>query len=219
MIRVRKRETAPEGLKTFGYTSDDVRRTLFADQRGKCYLCERETGTDGVTEHLRSQSRHPELVNDWNNLLLSCSYCNGKKLNSFDGILNPLKHDVECDVVQSFDSSSGRFVFCATNPLNEAASLTAELLGRLFNGTHPRMPTLREELFRKEFIAAYNVFTDKVNCWLMNRDAASQAAVQAELSPEAEYLGFKFWIVISSPELKNHFGCLLTWNRSDFKVP
>lgn len=213
MIRVRKRAKPPKELETIGYSSDSVKRVLFEDQKGKCYLCERETGPDIATEHLRSQSRHPELVNDWNNLFLSCSYCNSKKLNSFDDILDPSTNDVECEIFHFFDSSSGQFVFHATNPQNASASLTAILLGRLFNGTHPRMPTLREEVFRKEFIAAYTVFLRKINCWLTNRDAASSAAVQAELSSEAEYLGFKFWIINSSSELKDCFGCLLNWNR------
>ena len=61
MIRVAKSITVPESLtsrKT--YDGEDVKKQLFADQHGKCYLCERKVTTDFQIEHLNSQENYPE---------------------------------------------------------------------------------------------------------------------------------------------------------------
>ena len=213
MIHVRKGD-APKALASAGYSADVVKRQLLADQDAKCYLCEREVGTDYEVEHLQSQQGHPELTNVWANLFLSCSYCNGRKSNDFDGILDPAKVNVEKLVVQRYDAKSETFVFAPVSPENTSAALTAKLLSRLFNGLRPRMPNLKEERFRAEFRQAYNLFMTRVNDYLENPTVEAELALQAELKVTAEYLGFKYWLIMEDAALRNVFEPLMMWNRA-----
>lgn len=212
MIRVRK-EDEPEDLASAGYSADSVKRQLLADQDSKCYLCERELVTDYEVEHRQSQQGHPELTNVWSNLFLSCSYCNGRKSNDFDGILDPANVNVELLIAQRYDAKCETFIFEPVSPENASAALTAKLLGRLFNGLRPRMLNLKEERFRAEFTQAYNLFMTRINDYLENPTVETKSALQAELKVTAEYLGFKYWLIMDDPALRMVFAPLMTWNR------
>lgn len=212
MIRVRK-GGAPKALASAGYSADAVKRQLLADQDAKCYLCEREVGTDYEVEHRQSQQGHPELKNVWENLFLSCGYCNGRKSNDFDGILDPAKVNVEKLVVQRYDAKSETFVFAPVSPEDTSAALTARLLGRLFNGLRPRMPNLKEERFRAEFRQAYNLFMTRVNDYLENPTAEAKSKLLSEVEVTAEYLGFKYWLIMDDPTLRTIFEPSMKWNR------
>lgn len=212
MIRVRK-GSEPAALATFGYSADAVKEQLIADQDSKCYLCEREVGTDYEVEHLKSQHKHVELTNDWKNLFLACSYCNGRKSDSFDEILNPAKANVEQLVVQKYDAKNETFVFKPVSGGDVAAAKTAELLGRLFNGLRPKMPTLKEERFRAEFKQAYNLFVSRINAYLENPTETARLCILSELAGKAEYLGFKYWLIMSVPRLRETFESAMKWNR------
>jgi len=61
MIRVRKREVAPEELVTKGYMDDAVKRVILEDQNDKCYVCERKVTTDYQVEHLSSQKAYAPM--------------------------------------------------------------------------------------------------------------------------------------------------------------
>lgn len=92
MIRIRKSQGIPQSLATTkAYDGEDVKRQLLLDQDSKCYLCERLLGTDFEIEHFAG--REGNLINDWNNLLLSCGYCNRKKFNGV-GTMRKAKEDV-----------------------------------------------------------------------------------------------------------------------------
>ena len=101
MIRVTKAEQAPDDLEKKGYKSDDVNRLLLSDQNDKCYICERKLTTDYEVEHLHSQKNNPLMKDDWNNLFIACKYCNDKKGDRFDNILNPCKNNIE-DIIRRF---------------------------------------------------------------------------------------------------------------------
>ncbi len=82
MIRVHKSENVPESLsRTKAYDGEDVKIQLYADQLDKCYICERVRDTDTHIEHCVSRNGNAGLAQEWDNLFLSCSYCNLKKLN------------------------------------------------------------------------------------------------------------------------------------------
>jgi uncharacterized protein (TIGR02646 family) len=54
----------------------EIRNALLTVQGQRCAYCERRTGfqhDDGHVEHFRSQSGHPHLETDWNNLFWSCN--------------------------------------------------------------------------------------------------------------------------------------------------
>ena len=218
MIRVRK-GPEPEELAVSGYSADAVKAQLIADQDGKCYLCEREVGTDYEVEHLKSQRNHEKLTNVWTNLFLACSYCNGRKSDGFDEILDPAKANVEQLVIQRYDAKSETFQFETLSKDDVAAALTVQLLGRLFNGLRPKMPTLKEERFRAEFRQAYNLFVSRINAYLENQTEAARTCVLSELAVKAEYLGFKYWLIMSDPHLRKTFEPAMKWNRQNMALP
>lgn len=104
MIEI-KRESCPKILynsPTEGklYNKPAVVKKLWDMQHGKCCYCESEIPKDGhgkEVEHYYPQapSLYPHFRNDWNNLLLVCHSCNGKKSHKFplDENGNPLLID------------------------------------------------------------------------------------------------------------------------------
>ena len=214
MIHVRKGDE-PKALASAGYSADAVKRQLLEDQDAKCYLCEREVGTDYEVEHRQSRQGHPELTNVWSNLFLSCSYCNGRKSNDFDGILDPANVNVEKIITQRYDAKDETFVFAPVSLEDVSAALTAKLLSRLFNGLRPGMPNLKEERFRAEFTQAYNLFMTRINAYLENPTTETKSTLMSELKVTAEYLGFKYWLIMDVPALRTVFAPLMTWNRAE----
>ena len=104
MIKIKRRARPPvlEGATPTGehYKNPEVVRTLFDMQYEKCCYCEQkvpEQGHGRAVEHYRPKSKgqYPHLKNVWENLLLACSMCNGKKSNRFptDDQGNPLVID------------------------------------------------------------------------------------------------------------------------------
>lgn len=68
------------------YKKKTVVSALWEMQNHKCCYCEHEipeTGHLKTVDHFRPQSIFTSLINNWDNLLLSCSQCNGKKSNKF----------------------------------------------------------------------------------------------------------------------------------------
>ena len=104
MIEI-KRESCPKILYNFPtegklYNKPAVVKKLWDMQHGKCCYCESEIPKDGhgkEVEHYypQAQSLYPHFRNDWNNLLLVCHSCNGKKSHKFplDENGNPLLID------------------------------------------------------------------------------------------------------------------------------
>ena len=61
----------------------EIRNALLNLQKNRCAYCERRTGeerNDGHIEHFRTQTGHPGLTMDWNNMFWSCidEKCCGK---------------------------------------------------------------------------------------------------------------------------------------------
>ncbi|MDR0995525.1 MAG: HNH endonuclease [Tannerella sp.] len=127
MIRVRKTKQA------FAENNENINQQLLDDQYGKCCYCERLVDTDFQIEHLQSQHNHPELINDWDNLYLACSYCNSHKSDSFDNIMAPSKYNVEEIIKQEDDSKNSKVIFSSNNE-DEKVKQTIKLLSLLFNG-------------------------------------------------------------------------------------
>lgn len=80
------------------YKRPEVVTALFKMQHKKCCYCEQKVPEEGhsrAVEHFRPKARYPHLKNAWDNLLLACSKCNGKKWNHFpeDDQGNPLLID------------------------------------------------------------------------------------------------------------------------------
>lgn len=68
------------------YNAKPVVKTLWKMQHGKCAYCEAPIPEEGhlkAVEHFRPKALFKNKKNDWNNLLLACAQCNGKKSNRF----------------------------------------------------------------------------------------------------------------------------------------
>jgi uncharacterized protein (TIGR02646 family) len=212
MIRVRKSEEAPEALNR-GYNNDEVRKQLLDNQEDKCYLCERQCNTDYQVEHLKSQINHPELAHAWNNLFISCSYCNQKKLNNYDDMLSPHKENVE-EIIEH--SMAGGKVLFESHRNDEATTSTIRLLTVLFNGKSG-LRNLKEQRFFNELIEKLAPFNEAIDGYLYSNDAAEKekyrSFIEDRLSIRSEYLAFKYHIIQSNATLRTTFGNLTVWNK------
>jgi uncharacterized protein (TIGR02646 family) len=117
MIRILKFPEVPASIQKPDcnrYDGQDVQDKLVADQHGKCYLCENKPHHNFVIEHLKPKAEgyYPELKYKWENLFLSCQYCNGRKPNSFL-ILDPTKINVEEIIEQRME---GREMYFSNQP-------------------------------------------------------------------------------------------------------
>ena len=215
MIKVFKKTTPPESLSAQKkYDSEEVKQQLIADHQGKCYLCERVLTTDFQVEHLHSQEHFPEEKYDWHNLFLSCSYCNGKKSNLFDDILNPAQEPIESLITQELDYLNKKAVFKQVNtPASTEVQQTLSLLERIFNGTH-KMRKIKEERFFEDFLSKMNAFQKAINNFLMVDNDQTRLVLQEELTINREFLGFKYWIIQSNPKLFCEFAQDITWNKN-----
>lgn len=213
MIKVFKSPNAPNSLAHGkSYHGRDVQNRLFEDQHGKCYICERKVGTDFEIEHYKSQSNNPDLKYNWRNLLLTCSYCNVKKGDSFDNIVDPVSENVEDIIRQEYDYSEKKFVFYPVLVNETHLSTTIKLLNRIFNGTG-KIRTRREEEFRREVFCNLHHFHNRVNEYLSNPCKETSAMLREELSANSELLGLKYWIIKTNSVLESAFSRDMIWNK------
>jgi len=217
MIKVHKSINTPQSLQTkTKYDGEDVRRQLSLDQYKKCYLCERLLGTDYNIEHLKSQANNPSLKYDWNNLLMACSYCNNKKSNGYDDIINPILMDVELLIRQEvvYENNKPQFLFTYNrNDNNRSVSITLELLNKIYNGKNNNMRTHREEEFFNIIYSKYRLFCKKVQAYLQEPNAENINKICEDLKIESEILGLKYWIIASDERLLQTFEKYIRWNR------
>ena len=193
MIHVSKSENPPSEFASKGYMDDAVKEQLLKDQHNKCYLCERHLHTNYQVEHLKSKSKHPSLTNEWMNLFMACEYCNGKKLDDYDDILNPADTPIEQLISQRFDVKSEVFSFRAVGKIvdEEARAKTIRLLTVIFNGKNPKMPTLKEKRFQSDFRIVFNAFQKLVNDFLVMPDEKENLAkIKSEMNDDAEFFCF-----------------------------
>lgn len=205
MIRVKKSRRVPKSLQRGdAYSSSDVFKQLIADQYGKCYICEMQHPGHLQVDHFRSRSRYPELVNRWSNLLCSCGYCNRKKGSGFDGMLNPLRRDIDEEIEQSIDFKNDKAVFKAVRE-TKAHLVTVELLERVYNGTH-KLRRINEQMFYEHAMSKVNDFQQLIMCWLEAPEDSELResyanAIRSELLPQSELLAFKRQILRLNPKL------------------
>lgn len=213
MIRVRKNITAPKSLSTTKkYDGEDVLRQLEEDHYKKCYLCERHLTTDFEVEHLLSRENYSDLEQNWENLFWSCGYCNRKKSDKFDDILNPVNENIEEEIQQTINFNDKQVCFKPLKETNEH-NKTCLLLTRIHNGRTNKLRTKREENFFEEVLKSINNFERIVCEYLSNPTEGNSSIVKEELQIEKEYLGIKYWIIKSNPQLCEVFGNELVWNK------
>lgn len=212
MIRVRKREDAPEELATKGYKDDAVKRTILEDQDDKCYICERKVTTDYQVEHLTSQKNDQEGVNEWENLYIACNYCNDKKKDSFDSIRHPDTYNVEDVITHSVDMENERVVFKTLSDEPEVFQ-TIKLLERMFNGTNAPTRVLMETRFYNKFKQSYNNFQSVIHDYLSGKREEMRPVIETQIGQKSEYLAFKYAIIMENETLRRDFGEIVRWNK------
>lgn len=210
MIRISKSSDRPQTLDK-SYNTDEICSRLLADQNDKCYLCERCMDTDYEVEHFKSQANNTDLVQTWENLFAACSYCNGKKSNRFDHILNPTHYNMESLIHHSVDFIHQQVVLTSTDASVDASS-TIELLSLIFNG-RLKFRNLREQRFYNKFIQKLNFFSFAVDQYLSGKHDEFFPIIKEQLDIHSEYLGFKYAIIHSNKLLKQDFGSMTIWNK------
>ncbi len=211
MIKVEKSATIPESLLTTqAYDGQDVQRQLLCDQHRKCYICECSVEANYHIEHLNSQANRQ----DWNNLFLSCGYCNDKKLALYDNILDPVTNNIEDIIEQRLDTYSKEAEFRSENNSTEVKQ-TIKLLENIFNGKEhdPNFRSPHEEVFYDRVEMSINDFMRKVVDYRMNSSQTNENIVREELAIDKELLGFKYWIIRDEPALNAVFGGDIIWNK------
>lgn len=211
MIKVEKSATIPESLLTTqAYGGQDVQRQLLCDQHRKCYICECAVEANYHIEHLNSQANRQ----DWNNLFLSCGYCNDKKLALYDNILDPATNNIEDIIEQRLDTYSKEAEFRSENNSTEVKQ-TIKLLENIFNGKKhdPNFRSPHEEVFYDKVEMSINDFMRKVVNYRMNSSQTNEDIVREELAIGKELLGFKYWIIRDEPALNAVFGGDIIWNK------
>lgn len=212
MIKQTKTKQAPKSLQsTKNYDGEDVKKQLLKDQHGKCYLCERILTTDFEIEHLKSEHNFKELIQEWSNLFMSCGYCNRKKLDDYDDIINPLDVEVENSIKQELDFTNKKAIFTSMNT-DAATSKTIQLLNIIYNGTN-KCRKIKEERFIEHMISTVNDFSKLILNYLNDPSDDNKCAVTDDLSITKEALGFKYWIIKSNPLLFKTFSSNIVWNK------
>lgn len=213
MIRVFKSPSAPATLTTAkAYDGEDVKKQLLQDHYDKCYICERARDTDFEIEHHQSKKHYPELLQEWKNLFLSCCYCNKKKLQHYDNILNPLAVNIEEEIEQTIDYTNKKAVFIVSGNNTASHDETIKLLERVFNGTN-KLRKIKEERFFEYFVSVMNRFQVLAGRYLEAPTSQNEKAVRDELGIDKEFLGFKYWIIKSNVQLTKTFGDDIIWNK------
>ncbi|MCS3199289.1 HNH endonuclease [Candidatus Bacteroides intestinigallinarum] len=210
MIRICKNADKPQTLDK-GYNRDEVCKQLLMDQNDKCYLCERHLTTDYQVEHFKSQANNGDLKQTWENLFVACGYCNNKKSNKYDDILNPNHNDIETIIKHSNDFVNQKVIFNSDHATSEVLS-TIQLLNLLFNGKLPYR-NCREQRFYDEFIQKMNFFSYAVNEYMSGKKEDYYPVIKELLDIRSEYLGFKYAIIHSNDLLKHDFGDMTIWNK------
>ena len=213
MIQLQKTTIAPDSLTTKKrYDGEDVKALLAKDQYDKCYICERQRTTDFHIEHLHSQKNYPVERYNWENLFFVCSYCNGRKSDKFDDIVNPTKEAIEEKIVQKLNYRDNKADFI-TNDTSETIQQTIKLLNRIFNGKQSNLRDFNEKAFFRDFSARMSVFEQAVYDYLSAPTPETKEVIRELLSIEQEFLGFKFWIIKNNPTLFREFSNNIIWNK------
>lgn len=205
MIQVYKNPVAPPSLaKEISWNHDDVVAQLREDQHCKCYLCERKLITDFQVDHLQSRNNFPHLIYEWNNLFLCCFYCNGKKSDHFDNILNPALTDIEDIITQKMDFPNAKAAFTNRGIPSPQTAETIKLLCRIFNGT-TGIRNIREQAFYDYAKSKISDFQALLLSWLETESPEAEQAIMEELSGAAEFTAFKRHLIRINPRLRSRF--------------
>ncbi|MCL2045282.1 MAG: HNH endonuclease [Oscillospiraceae bacterium] len=210
MVKLKK-SVLPEGTKINNkndYQTGIVFQTLYKDCYEKCYICEHKKPLPPVVEHIIAHKGNRDLMLNWSNLLLACSYCNTvKNKREFnEGIINPVEIDPEDYILfeLSFDefTESVGISHKGDSTDNLLSDKTVKLLNQVYNNTSKRdgqkvsSATLRDFLTR--VMRDFYVLVDN---YKTEQDTGNYQVIIDEISRSSEFAAFKRQIVRDDPEL------------------
>lgn len=218
MIRVKKSNDVPLSLQIPNctrYDGEDVRELLFNDHFGKCYLCEQQTGKSFEIEHLKAKAEgfYPELRYSWGNLFLACPYCNGRKPNDFDQLLDPTTVNIE-DIIEQRINFSDSKVINRSCQKNESTNQTISVLNRLFNGKSG-LRDVKGQILYKDLQREISFFMELLIKYRLDHHETNKQAIIDCLHISKEFLGFKYWIIRDNEDLNQEFCRYIVWNKTD----
>lgn len=211
MIKVRKSAEKPAELSK-AYNHQNVCRQIMLDQYEKCYLCEMIPIADYRVDHFIPQEKAPSLEKDWDNLLITCDYCNRKKWHTFNNILNPLTYSIEDIIHHSNDFLNKKVIFTSKDHSPQVLQ-TIQLLSLIFNGKGS-IREFREERFYDHYLQKINRFLRIINGYLSSGELQYKEAIIEELHIKSELLAFKYVVINDIPELRKEFEDLIVWNKN-----
>jgi uncharacterized protein (TIGR02646 family) len=217
MIRVKKTDAPPASLtKTDcnSYNGEDVREMLYADQYGKCYLCEQKTTKSFEIEHLRSKAEgfFPHLKYKWTNLFLACPYCNGRKPNQFTELPDPSTTNIE-EVIEQRISFPDNKIELKTHQTDIGTIQSIGLLDMLLNGKKG-IRDFKCQLLYKDIIREINFFMGLLDQYRSSQDPSLKQAICDNLEVSKEFLGLKYWIIKDNTTFLQEFGSHILWNKT-----
>lgn len=215
MIRLKKSEAIPASLQVPNcnkYDGQDVQDTLYEDQDGKCYLCEQTTRKNFEIEHFKAKSAYSDSKYTWDNLLLSCPYCNARKSSGYKELMNPLEHNIEEIIEQRLVFSKNTIELKSSNT-SESANTTINLLERLLNGKSG-LRDKKAEILYKDIEQTITVFLEHLIRYKSEPSSENKQIVIDSLKIHKEFLALKYWLVKDHSDLYEVFGSYMVWNRS-----
>lgn len=139
MFNAKKAPIAPKTLVAKKkYDGADVIKQLNSDFNNKCYICGDKTNKDLRVEHFIPHQGVDNLKFDWNNLFLSCDYCNGIKSDTYNVNGKTLINSVVEKPEEYLSHKTSAFpmleVSFEAKKNGVETTNTIELLNKIFNG-------------------------------------------------------------------------------------
>jgi hypothetical protein len=196
MVRLPKTKL-PENVKIksredWSYGSA-VRALLEADCYGKCYICEDKPKNPAelTVDHVIPQNSRPDLVYEWSNLLLACSFCNNNvKGHKYDNIINPALEDPEEALRFGLSDNFDEIVVTCVRT-DERTVQTKQLLENVYRKNDKVLQKLQLEL--KEFMFYIDLYKSG-NRWALDY-------IRDNNSKETAFAAFKRQFIREDREL------------------
>jgi uncharacterized protein (TIGR02646 family) len=138
MSYVNNGQKIPKGVKD-KYNQAEVKNILKKETYSKCMYCESYISVVAPEhiEHYKPKDQYPQLTFDWNNLGLSCPWCNIKKGDNFDE---------NCSIINPYtDEPDDHFIFLGTMVCHKAGDDRAQLTELLLELNRPELMECRKE--------------------------------------------------------------------------
>jgi uncharacterized protein (TIGR02646 family) len=234
MVYFEKTQPAPSSLATEkakgingDYKKNDVQTQLKNDFYDKCYICEAK-GIHAINvEHFDPhEDRDVNKKFDWDNLLWSCSHCNGIKSNRH---INLLKCTIETDNVDTNIKYHYNFkvspphkkIIVEAIASDDKTVNTVRLLQLVYQGTEEsgidrdttemrkhQSGAIREKLFNE--ISAFRTLVDKYY-FTQYHDEKEDAlyGIEKKLTNRSPFSAFKRYIIRNDSEYNRDLGHLI----------